>query len=130
MGIFNKKVYPSNTRAVSGLATVPDLQSRELVGALGLMTNTFSPGSQSTYGMYSGVPGDGVNRMTGRTSPLQFWAGAGAAVSPVSDPGKYSLGAQAGASGIALPNTSVAPDPSGISSAALMSSFQMNAGMS
>lgn len=113
------RVIPGNGHIVTALVFTPDQHSIRAAG-LGLATNTFSPMSagrhtSGTSRGFTGDPGYGVNRMTGRTDPVQFFAGAAAAVRPVGDPRSRRLGIGAGAAGQpGLPSTGAAADGGGL----------------
>jgi len=106
------QVIPGNGCVTTALVFGPDAHSLRLAGSMAIATNTFSPmaaGVHSPGASPRGFVGDrgyGVNRMTGRTDPVQFFAGAAAAVNPVRDPRSRRLGAGAGPSGQpGLPST-------------------------
>lgn len=107
-----RKVIPGNGRTTVALVFGPDAHSLRLAGSMAIATNTFSPmaaGVHSPGASARGFVGDrgfGVNRMGGRTDPLQFYAGAAAATAPVSDPLSRRLGLGAMTSGQpGLPST-------------------------
>jgi hypothetical protein len=106
------QIIPSNGQVVTALVFTPDAHSLRLAGSMAIATNTFSPmaaGVHSPGASARGFVGDrgyGVNRMTGRSDPVQFFAGAAAAVRPVGDPRSRRLGVGAMVSGQpGLPST-------------------------
>ncbi len=105
------RTIPGTGRVVAGLVFEPDRQSVSLAASMAIATNTFSPMAvgRHTSGTDKGFTGDrgsGVNRMTGRTGPLQFWTGAAQAIKPVETPKSRRLGAGAMPSGQpGLPST-------------------------
>lgn len=99
-----------NARTVKAIVNDPDPWSIQ-IASLGVMSNTFSPGSAGIHLTGGASPrgfvgdrGFGVNRWAGRTRyPLQHFAGAG---KPVLDPMAQRLGMGAGVSGQpGLPST-------------------------
>lgn len=111
------QVIPGNGRVEIAIIYGPDAHACRLAGSMAIATNTFSPmaaGVHSPGASARGFVGDagyGVNRMTGRTDPVQFFAGAAAAVRPVGDPRSRRLGHGAGPSGQpGLPSTGADPN--------------------
>lgn len=110
---MGRRVIPGNGTVVTAVVYEPDAHGVRVAGSMAVATNPFSPMAVGVYGGRAGAPGFargaegyGVNRMTGRTNPLQFFAGAAAAVAPLSDPRSRRLGAGAGPSGQpGLPST-------------------------
>lgn len=99
-----KREVPGTGRVVAGLVFDPDRWSISIASSMAIATNTLSPMSagRHTSGTTRGFSGDrgfGVNRMTGRTGPLQFWTGAAAAIKPIQTPKSRRLGAGAMPSG-------------------------------
>jgi hypothetical protein len=111
------RVIRGNGRKVIAWMFGPDAQSRQLATAMAVNTNTASPASVGVHGRtpgmggasrmgYVGDRGYGVNRFAGRTDPLQFFAGAAAAIKPIADPRSRRLGVGAMTAGQpGLPNT-------------------------
>jgi hypothetical protein len=106
------KVIPGNGRPVLAWVFGPDAHA-ERIASLGAMTNTFSPGARGIHAWpdraptgYTGDPGYGVNRWSGRTQfGLQNFRGA-LYMTPQGNPKSNRLGAGAGVSGQpGLPNT-------------------------
>lgn len=106
-----RRTIAGNVTKTIALIFGPDRQSIQ-AASLGMATNTFSPMSAGRHSPgassrgFTGDRGYGVNRMSGRSNPLQFFAGAAAAVRPVGQPGSKRLGARSGVSGgSGLPST-------------------------
>ncbi|GAA4699787.1 hypothetical protein [Phytohabitans rumicis] len=115
---MGKKVIPGNGRATIALIFGPDAHALRLAGSMALATLPFSPmavGVHSPGGSnkgFTGDPGYGVNRMGGRTDPMQFFAGAAAATKPVRDPKSRRLGIGAMPSGQpGMPGTGTDDNP-------------------
>lgn len=105
------RTIPGNGQTTIAVIFGPDRHALQ-AASLGMVTNTFSPmsaGRHSAGASPRGFVGDrgyGVNRMGGRTGPLQLFAGAAAAVKPIRAPKSSRLGANAGVSGQpGLPST-------------------------
>lgn len=115
-----KKVIPANGRTTIAVVFGPDAHAVRLAGSMALATLPFSPmavGVHSPGASAKGFVGDrgyGVNRMTGRTDPVQFFAGAAAATRPIQDPKARRLGIGAMPSGQpGLPSTGTDDNPLG-----------------
>lgn len=96
-----QRVIPDNARTTTAVVYVPDAQAVALAGSMAIATNTFSPmaagvHSHGTARGFTGDRGYGVNRFSGRTTPLQNFRGAARATGT---PGSERLGAGAGPSG-------------------------------
>jgi len=109
--VSRRRVIPGTGQTTLALIFGPDRQSVQ-AASLGMATNTFSPmssGVHSPGGNNRGFTGDrgyGVNRMGGKSGPLQLFYGMAAAVNPVKAPRSARLGAGAMVSGQpGLPNT-------------------------
>ena len=104
-----RRRIPANTRVATALVADPDRFAQQNA-SLGVMTNTFSPGSAGRHSPgasprgFVGDRGFGVNRWSGRTTyPYQTY---GHAISPVVDPRSQRLGLGAGVAGQpGLPST-------------------------
>lgn len=109
-----RRTIPGNGRTTVAIVFGPDRQSIQ-AASLGMATNTWSPMSSGRHSPggsaakgFVGDRGYGVNRMGGRTDPLQVFTGAAAAIRPVRDPRSARLGAGAGVAGQpGLPSTGV-----------------------
>lgn len=108
---MRRRTIPGNGRTTVAVVFGPDRQSIQ-AASLGMATNTFSPMSAGVHSPgasargFVGDRGYGVNRMTGKSNPVQLFAGLAAAVRPIRDPRSARLGAGAGVSGQpGLPST-------------------------
>lgn len=91
---MRNRLVPGNMRKTTALIAVPDRWSVQ-VASLGLVTNTNSPASAGIGLRAYGLNGYGVNRFSGDAGPMQAFTGI---PSPISRPGKYNVGMQAGPS--------------------------------
>ena len=118
-----RRKVPANTVVKRSVVARPDPYSIQ-AASLGVMTNTFSPGSAGIHSPgasargFVGDRGYGTNRWAGRTTyPYQTY---GHAVVPVADPTAARLGIGAGVAGQpGLPSTGT--QTGGLSSLAWMS---------
>jgi hypothetical protein len=102
------RIIPGNGVVVTAVVYEPDRWAVQ-AASLGHMTNTNSPASAGVGTRSWGDAGYGVNRMTGRTAPLQAFAGA---IMPILRPQARRLGMQAGVSGQpGLPNSGTDAGP-------------------
>lgn len=74
--MLGRKHYPSNARTVTITTFVPDAHAVQLANALLLQSLTTSPSAQGPHGFRPGLSGDGVNRFTTWTAPLQSFTGS------------------------------------------------------
>lgn len=98
------RVVPGNGRPITiWWYRDADGYGRGLARALAIVIATFSPASRGPAPTPVGVPGYGVNRATGYTSPQQLFGGA---TQPLRTPEDLRVGIGAGVSGQpGLPST-------------------------
>lgn len=131
MGWFHRREVASRDVGVLGWLARPDAFARQ-AASLGLMTNTFSPGSAGVHGSstqprgFTGDRGYGVNRFAGA---LDYAAGSVQdlvrPVGPIRSPASQRVGLGAGVSGQpGFPNTGA--DAGGLASLAWLGYGQLN----
>ncbi len=110
---FGRRTIPDNAHVTTAVVFGPDAHALALAGSMAVATNTFSPmangvhmptvDSAPTPRGYTGDRGYGVNRMGGRTDPLQYYSSA---ITSIQHPVSHRLGIGAGAAGQpGLPST-------------------------